>query len=462
LKQFYLLIVALLCNYVVTGQSEKLPNSFTYKALGVDTYSPYLEELYQFDKQTFAFSAEYSRYIGNTMSLSFPFRLGTMEYPYAVNSFYRNFNFYAQDVALKYGFSQRGDKKIQPYISIGLGALYLLNSEKTWDSEYKIEQKWEAQVPIELGINYQIMDGIFLELSTAYRFSTGAEAWHNGIGIEFQFGTKKEVEITSSNEFSLSRSVTARDDYANMDGNFLSSLLDDHHLSMAETQDNDNDGIPNSFDSCPNVAGDKNSGGCPLLDDDNDGLENYEDRCPDVAGEIGFAGCPDSDGDRIADIFDLCPNEQGTRFCKGCPDRDNDGIPDAMDKCPTEVGGVDNEGCPMATIDEILGFKGIIPSIVFENEQYYLNRMAIGNLDNIILLMNRYPDAALSISGIAYDDEDSDFNKNLSDKRAKSCFQYLIKRGISEDRITYQGLGNSPSVDQVRLQKSVMFQLSMN
>jgi outer membrane protein OmpA-like peptidoglycan-associated protein len=88
--------------------------------------------------------------------------------------------------------------------------------------------------------------------------------------------------------------------------------------------------------------------------------------------------------------------------------------------------------------------------------------MAIGNLDNIILLMNRYPDAALSISGIAYDDEDSDFNKNLSDKRAKSCFQYLIKRGISEDRITYQGLGNSPSVDQVRLQKSVMFQLSMN
>ena len=395
------------------------------------------------------------------MSLSFPFRLGTMEYPYAVNSFYRNFHFYAQDVALKYGFAQQGDKKIQPYISVGLGALYLANSEKTLGENYPIEHKWEAQMPIELGINYRIIDNIFLQLSTSYRFSTGEEAWHNGIGIQFQFNTKKEAEITSLFE-SSSRGIDKNHHSANIDGDFLLTLLDDHHLSMAETEDDDKDGIPNSIDLCPNDAGDENFGGCPLLDDDNDGLANHEDRCPTEAGDIAFAGCPDSDGDRIADIFDLCPNEPGTRACKGCPDMDNDKIPDAIDKCPTEAGRADNEGCPMAALGEELGFKGIIQPIIFENEQYYLNKSSVENLDNIILLMNRYPNSVLSISGIAYDNEDANNNNILSDKRAKSCFQYLTKRGISEDRITYQGLGSSRSVNSTNLQRSVEFQLFMN
>jgi outer membrane protein OmpA-like peptidoglycan-associated protein len=461
LKQFYTLLLALLCSYVVTGQSKKLPNTFTYKVLGVDTYSPYLEELYRFDKQTFAFSAEYSRYIGNSMSLSFPFRLGAMEYPYAVNSFYRNFHFYAQDVALKYGFSQRGDKKIQPYISVGLGTLYLANSEKTLAENYPIEQKWEAQMPIELGINYRIIDNIFLQLSTSYRFSTGAEAWHNGIGIQFQFNTKEKVKITSLIE-SSSRGIEKSNHYTNTDGDFLLTLLDDHHLSMAETKDDDKDGIPNSIDLCPNVAGDENFGGCPLLDDDNDGLANHEDRCPDVAGEIEFAGCPDSDGDRIADIFDLCPTEAGTRSCKGCPDMDNDNVPDSIDKCPTEADRADNEGCQMTTASEEFTFKGVIQPILFENEQYYLDRSAIENLDIIILLMNRYPNSVLSISGIAYDHEEDNKNEMLSDKRAKSCFQYLTKRGISESRITYQGLGNSRSVSSTNFQRSVEFQLFFN
>lgn len=428
--------------------------------LGVDTYSPYLEELYRFDKQTFAFSAEYSRYIGNSMSLSFPFRLGTMEYPYAVNSFYRNFHFYAQDVALKYGFSQRGDKKIQPYISVGLGALYLANSEKTLGENYPIEHKWEAQMPIELGINYQIMDGIFFQLSTSYRFSTGAEAWHNGIGLQFQFNTKTK-EVIKSDKLSSSRGISYNNN-TTLNADLSLTLLDDHHLSIAETKDDDKDGIPNSLDLCPNVAGDESFGGCPLLDDDNDGLANHEDRCPTIFGEIAFAGCPDTDGDRIADVFDLCPNEPGTRACKGCPDMDNDKIPDAIDKCPTEAGWADNEGCPMAALGEELTFKGDIQPIIFENEQYYLNKSAVENLDNIILLMNRYPNSVLSISGIAYDSDDANFNEVLSDKRAKSCFQYLTKRGVSEDRMTYQGLGNLRSVPNQKLQRSVEFQLFMN
>ena len=35
--------------------------------------------------------------------------------------------------------------------------------------------------------------------------------------------------------------------------------------------------------------------GCP--DNDGDGIENSKDSCPDVAGLAQFDGCPDSDGD---------------------------------------------------------------------------------------------------------------------------------------------------------------------
>lgn len=444
---------------MVKGQSENVPNSFTYKVLGVDTYSPYLEDLYRFDKQTFAFSAEYSRYLRNSLSLSFPFRLGTMSYPHDVKDFHSGISFYAQDVALKYGFSQVAGKKIQPYISAGVGLLYLSNIEKTIGKSSPIENNWEGQFPIELGINYQILDGISLQLSTAYRFSTGADAWHNGIGIQFQFRTKKDEAIIS-NTPSSSRSLE-NNNYTNLNGDFLLTLLDDHHASLSEIEDNDGDGIPNSYDLCPNEAGDENFGGCPLLDDDNDGLANHEDRCPNEAGDIAFAGCPDTDGDRIADVFDLCPNEAGTRACKGCPDIDNDNIPDAIDKCPTEAGRADNEGCPIIPLEDKLTLKGSLQPILFQNEQYYLDRVAVENLDHIILLMNRYPKAVLSISGIAYDNETAGANEILSIKRAESCFQYLTKMGISEDRITYQGLGNLRAVS-ANHQRCVQFQLFMN
>jgi|GEM_PF-1928057 len=460
LKQLYTFLLVCLCSYVVTGQSEKLPNSFTYKVLGVDTYSPHLEELYNFDKQTFAFSAEYSRYIGNSISLSFPFRLGTMEYPYDVRDFRSGLNFYAQDVAFKYGFAQKEDKKIRPYISAGLGFLYLANAEKTWVTQFPIEQKWETQFPIELGVNYEFVEGIFLQLSTSYRFSTGAEAWHNGIGIQFQFETKKE-ETISSNDFSSTKGIGSDNSYKNTDIDFFLTVLDDHHASFAETEDSDKDGVPNSLDLCPNIYGEESCGGCPLLDDDMDGLANHEDRCPDIAGEMAFAGCPDTDGDRIANMFDLCPDVAGTRSCKGCPDMDNDKVPDAIDKCPTESGQADNEGCPKAKTIEDFVFKGIIKPIIFEGNQYILDRAAVKNLDYIILVMNRYPNFILSISQTIYDNENISEDDMLSNNRVKSCFQYLTRRGILKDQITYQYLGSISAVNNINLQQSIDFQLSI-
>lgn len=176
MRYFYtLLLVA--ASFAAFSQTKELPNSFTYKVLGVDTYSPRLEELYRFDQQTFGFSAVYSRYLNESLSLSLPFRLGIMDYPYDIKDFYRGWNFYAQDVALKYNFFTESDKKVRPYMTGGLGLMYITQAESNW----------EVQVPIELGISYQLLPGIFVQVSTSYRLSNGANAWHNGLGLQFNF-----------------------------------------------------------------------------------------------------------------------------------------------------------------------------------------------------------------------------------------------------------------------------------
>ncbi len=126
--------------------------------------------------------------------------------------------------------------------------------------------------------------------------------------------------------------------------------------------DSDGDGICDSKDACPKIAGvpsgkaEKN--GCPS-DRDDDGILDVEDACPDAAGpktsDPKTNGCPDRDKDGVADKEDACVDVPGIRTddpkTNGCPpDKDGDTILDAEDACPTVPGVRTNDpktnGCP--------------------------------------------------------------------------------------------------------------------
>lgn len=83
-------------------------------------------------------------------------------------------------------------------------------------------------------------------------------------------------------------------------------------------------------------------------DQDNDGVLDRDDLCPDLPGPAKTKGCPDTDGDGIADFEDDCPFLFGLIIYKGCPDTDDDGVPDNKDVCPQEKGPISNNGCPIA------------------------------------------------------------------------------------------------------------------
>lgn len=116
-------------------------------------------------------------------------------------------------------------------------------------------------------------------------------------------------------------------------------------------KDRDGDGIVDSKDRCPDVAGGSLFDGC--LDSDGDGLADPDDHCPQVPGIVSKQGCPnaDRDGDGILDEDDLCPQTPGIPIFRGCPDTDQDGIPDHQDMCPDRFGPKLRQGCPNSDID---------------------------------------------------------------------------------------------------------------
>lgn len=90
------------------------------------------------------------------------------------------------------------------------------------------------------------------------------------------------------------------------------------YIETINTNDNDNDGVLNADDQCPNTpAGTPvDSLGCALVDgdDDADGVLNSVDLCPNTpsGAMVDANGCEivdgDDDGDGVLNSVDLCPN----------------------------------------------------------------------------------------------------------------------------------------------------------
>ncbi|GEM_PF-3268802 len=138
----------------------------------------------------------------------------------------------------------------------------------------------------------------------------------------------------------------------------------------AESQkDDDGDGVSNSLDQCPNSPKNEtvDANGCApsQRDTDGDGLNDKEDHCPNTpAGEsVDQYGCSanqnDGDGDGVLNADDQCPNTPAGEAvdANGCSDSqkdtDGDGINDADDHCPNTPAGetVDVHGCSPSQLD---------------------------------------------------------------------------------------------------------------
>lgn len=191
-------------------------------------------------------------------------------------------------------------------------------------------------------------------------------------------------------------------------------------------------------------------------DRDRDGVEDDKDRCPDTPEDLdGFQdddGCPDpdNDSDGIPDGQDVCPMDAGLREYDGCPDRDADQVPDNVDRCPDQFGPADNEGCPVQGPSVKLEARRlrIKNNVLFETGSAQVRPESFPILDEVYTFLSQHPEIGqISVDGHTDNRGSRPYNLDLSQRRATSVVDYLMKKGIAPERLTSKGFGFDKPVD---------------
>jgi type IX secretion system PorP/SprF family membrane protein len=197
-----------------------------------------------------------------------------------------------------------------------------------------------------------------------------------------------------------------------------------------QVMDSDGDGIVDSKDLCPELAGLIKYYGCN--DTDGDDVPDNKDQCPNLPGKINRAGCPevdgDSDGDGIIDAKDNCPFISGAMEFRGCPDTDEDGVPDLSDNCPFLKGLIINKGCPTEGSNAPVGIAEAL--VEFETNQAIIRPEYHAVLTEFAIRMSKKPKQQILISGHTDSEGDAAHNNTLSLKRAQAVQNYLMILGL--------------------------------
>ncbi|WP_369752655.1 OmpA family protein [Flavobacterium sp. WC2409] len=89
-----------------------------------------------------------------------------------------------------------------------------------------------------------------------------------------------------------------------------------------------------------------------------------------------------------------------------------------------------------------------IPIIYFDLDKSFIRKDAAFELEKIVAVMNEFPKIKIDIRSHTDSRQTAQYNEALSDRRAKSTRDWLIKNGIDASRLTAKGYGESQLVNK--------------
>lgn len=294
------------------------------------------------------------------------------------------------------------DAFFAPYLSTGLG----LNS---------LRNKTAIYFPAAIGIRMRLSSNLNLNLESMYKQSIGRRYQHitHSVGIVFSVPTQQkdtplpeeELESEEASPMIATKTVITRPERG--------------------------------------------------IDTDKDGIPDVEDTCPDVMGLIQFGGCPPTVPDP-----------------KDGPIASNDAFgvdPASLEASQNETTQLERAGEETIKIDkedaEFLDFA--VQNIYFEPNSNELKPESYPTLDRIAEILEKYPDANLAITGHTDAVGDEKNNLVLSIKRAFQVKYYLVnEKGIRLSRISSDGYGeqkpisDNDSIEGRSLNRRVEFELA--
>ena len=149
-------------------------------------------------------------------------------------------------------------------------------------------------------------------------------------------------------------------------------------------------------------------------DDDNDGVLNSKDECPNTLADVTVdeKGCDvDTDKDGVVNTDDICPN--------------------------TPVGAeVNSDGCP----------KTVQLAINFENNSAQIKADSNEKLDAYAKFLTTFTNYDAKIVGYTDSRGSAAYNQKLSEKRANAVVEALKTRGVDAKQLSSKGMGEENPV----------------
>lgn len=303
---------------------------------------------------------------------------------------------------------------VVPYLSFGLGA-------SMYTGTY-----FAAYAPAGMGLQFNLGQETFLHTQFVHRSAISNLAANHltySIGLSSPLKEKKEPVVVTPPPAPT---------------------------PVVVEKDTDGDGIVDSKDKCPTVAGTAKYDGCPVPDTDGDGINDENDKCVSVKGLAKYDGCPvpDTDKDGINDEEDKCPSVAGVARYQGCPvpDADKDGVNDEEDKCPAVPGVKENNGCPAVSEDVVKKVAASAKNVFFITGSMKLQAKSYKSLDEVVAILKEDAALKLDIEGHTDNTGTDKANVPLSQNRAKAVYDYIVGKGIDASRLTSEGYGSSKPV----------------
>ena len=99
-------------------------------------------------------------------------------------------------------------------------------------------------------------------------------------------------------------------------------------------------------------------------------------------------------------------------------------------------------------VDQKLGIYGegdvfILKNIYYNFDRFDIRKDAVGDLNKVVALMKKYPTMVIELRSHTDSRANDAYNQTLSDRRAQSAVDYIVKRGISRSRLVAKGYGES-------------------
>ncbi len=179
-----------------------------------------------------------------------------------------------------------------------------------------------------------------------------------------------------------------------------------------------------------------------VLDSDRDGVIDRLDKCPNTPrGErVGADGCPvqATPAPIVESAAPVSFSETECPIKTDLPDADRDGVEDSVDQCPATPCdfSVDSKGCPV---------KAIL-RIHFATNSARITDYSMKKVRKFAKFLVSHKGSLVHITGHTDSRAPEDYNMVLSKKRAESVKKALINLGVSANRLSTEGRGETDPI----------------